>query len=84
MLHCFSALHFPYNVLICRHGSTHSPFSKNDRISSTLAKSPLPHPPKKITKLIYTPPILDGSVCPSPFLTCFWHLLLATFKMINE
>ena len=41
MLHCLSALHFPYNVLICKHGSIHSPLSKNDRISSTLAKSPL-------------------------------------------
>ena len=68
MLHCFSALHFLYNVLICRHSSTHTPSSKNDRISS---------------KLIYTPPFLMEVFAPLYLLTCFWHLLLAIFKMIN-
>ena len=54
MLHCFSALHFLYNVFICRHGSTHSSFSKNDRISTTFAKSPLPAPPKKDQTHLYS------------------------------
>ena len=66
MLHCFSALHFLYNVLICKHGSTHSPFSKNDWISSTLAKSPL-HPPKKGPNSSTLPPFLMEVFAPSIF-----------------
>ena len=76
MLHCFSALHFPYNVLICRHGSTHSPFSKNDQISSTLAKSPLPPPPKKLPNSSKLPPFVMEVFAPLHFLNMFLSHLI--------